>query len=99
MTSNVRWEPVPSSLEYDLVTYASTHGEIPVEYRICRAVPDAGVMPSEVKATIEFALNTVLRDYAEGLIVEHPPVIRERVNATLAWLEQQPTVTANDGQA
>lgn len=32
------WQPVPSSLEFDLITYAIQHGEIPIEYHICRRV-------------------------------------------------------------
>ena len=30
------WEPVPQSLEYDLITHAIKHGEIPQGYRIYR---------------------------------------------------------------
>jgi hypothetical protein len=30
------WEPVPQSLEHDLITHAIKHGKIPQEYRVCR---------------------------------------------------------------
>jgi hypothetical protein len=38
LRQRVQWEPVPQSLEYDLITYAIKNGEIEQGYRICRRV-------------------------------------------------------------
>lgn len=41
-------------------------------------------MNSDVLDTIEYALNVTLQNYRDGLIIEYPPKIRDRVDAALA---------------
>ena len=89
-----RWQPLPSSLEYDLITDAIHGKEIPVEYRICQLVdvaePSVPVpVPVEVARVIKNALRIIrmaaeLSDQFNG----NNEMVTE-TDTALAWLSQQ----------
>lgn len=66
----------------------------PGSVRLCTLMPAPVVqgvgVPVDVRVTLEYVLNCALEDYASGRIVEEPPIIRERIIATMAWLRDAP---------
>ena len=82
--------------------YLTSMFRIPFDWRICRPVPDAGAMPSEIAETIQDALVSRKLFLSEHLELHEPDKFRElsaRYDEALAWLAQQPTAAANAEQA
>ena len=90
-----RWEPLPRSLEYDLITMAIHGGEIPMEYRLCRLVTQEPTLQPDWSKAPEWANWWAVNDDGGfGIWYEAEP--KPRI-AIPIWQEPEGTRAQNSG--